>query len=448
MKDAKYYNNKFITIVFPVVGFLLLVLNFIYLKPIFAGGRFEWIVDVITIAAGVLITIGLTCLFSAYKFIKPETKMGHLGIVNLFADRDELKRCIDISKLIKKHNKIEIVGIKHSTLVSSFSKLERNIAATSNQFKLKVYFLNPDSEYRNLFEPKVYRYDNMDLANEIKACLINLASKIDANSELGEKIEIYIYDCIPIGNIMRFDKDKIFFNAYQFFQKSSDSMWMELQNKGYGATITEYYEFLKLEGSCIRIRNLGQAQSLDRENLTILYPNGASTKEILPRDEVHATGAWHRTVHIWIVTDSNEILFQRRGKNAEIDSGKWDISCAGHISAGSDNVNTALLELNEELGLIISDTELEFISTLKKNKTYKKGYIDKEFIDVYLIRKNITLNDILPNPSDVDEVHFFSSTILNDLLENDSFIFEDHVFTEHKAEYQLLANILITKQKK
>ncbi|HEX7510823.1 MAG TPA: hypothetical protein VF335_05955, partial [Chitinivibrionales bacterium] len=31
-----------------------------------------------------------------------------------------------------------------------------------------------------------------------------------------------------------------------------------------------------------------------------------------PRDEVHKTGLWHKTVHIWVLNSKQQLLLQKR----------------------------------------------------------------------------------------------------------------------------------------
>lgn len=55
------------------------------------------------------------------------------------------------------------------------------------------------------------------------------------------------------------------------------------------------------------------------------------------RSEVHAKGYWHRSFHCWIVRDEGEqrrVLFQRRRDIKDTFPGCYDITAAGHLTAG------------------------------------------------------------------------------------------------------------------
>ena len=60
------------------------------------------------------------------------------------------------------------------------------------------------------------------------------------------------------------------------------------------------------------------------------------------RVDVHRDGDYHRAVHVWIYSEStHELLLQKRADCKESWPGQWDISSAGHISAGDSSLVTA-----------------------------------------------------------------------------------------------------------
>jgi hypothetical protein len=60
------------------------------------------------------------------------------------------------------------------------------------------------------------------------------------------------------------------------------------------------------------------------------------------RHLVHADGDYHRAVHVWIYVESTgELLLQKRADRKDSWPGLWDISSAGHISAGDTSLITA-----------------------------------------------------------------------------------------------------------
>lgn len=63
----------------------------------------------------------------------------------------------------------------------------------------------------------------------------------------------------------------------------------------------------------------------------------------LGRRDVHRDGDYHRAVHIWIYIESTrELLLQQRGHPKDAMCGNWDISSAGHVSAGESSIDAAM----------------------------------------------------------------------------------------------------------
>ncbi|MCD8158828.1 MAG: NUDIX domain-containing protein [Clostridiales bacterium] len=107
------------------------------------------------------------------------------------------------------------------------------------------------------------------------------------------------------------------------------------------------------------------------EYLDVLNPDGTPSGVIKERSAVHSDGDLHRTSHIWITrrnpeTGEPQILLQKRSKNKDSYPSCLDISSAGHIEAGHDYLESALRELNEELGIKAAETDLEFVFTQRK----------------------------------------------------------------------------------
>lgn len=123
------------------------------------------------------------------------------------------------------------------------------------------------------------------------------------------------------------------------------------------------------------------------------------------RIHAHTTGAWHKSVHIYLVNNRHEILLQLRSANKDIYPSIWDISVGGHVDAGESTSITAARELEEELGIKSRPEEFEYISTVKEIlKTGK--YISSEFVDAFLIRKNVSKKDIVMQKSEVADFKF------------------------------------------
>jgi isopentenyl-diphosphate delta-isomerase type 1 len=72
-----------------------------------------------------------------------------------------------------------------------------------------------------------------------------------------------------------------------------------------------------------------------------------------PRSEVHARGLLHRAIHVFVFNSRGEILLQKRSMKKDRQPGVWDSSCSGHVDSGEDYDQTAMRELQEEIGLTL-----------------------------------------------------------------------------------------------
>jgi isopentenyl-diphosphate delta-isomerase len=70
-----------------------------------------------------------------------------------------------------------------------------------------------------------------------------------------------------------------------------------------------------------------------------------------PRSEVHTRGLLHRAVHVLVFNSRGEIFLQKRSMKKDRQPGVWDSSCSGHVDSGEHYDQTAIRELDEELGL-------------------------------------------------------------------------------------------------
>ncbi|XP_020890544.1 nudix hydrolase 3 [Arabidopsis lyrata subsp. lyrata] len=123
------------------------------------------------------------------------------------------------------------------------------------------------------------------------------------------------------------------------------------------------------------------------EHLDVLTKSGEKTGVTKPRGEVHRDGDYHRAVHVWIfVETTQELLLQLRSDDKDSWPGQWDISSAGHISAGDPSLISAQRELHEELGVKLPKDAFEKIFVFLQECVTNDGkFINNEFNDVYLV---------------------------------------------------------------
>jgi isopentenyldiphosphate isomerase len=125
------------------------------------------------------------------------------------------------------------------------------------------------------------------------------------------------------------------------------------------------------------------------ECFDVLDESGAPTGRTAPRSVVHRDGLLHRAVHVWLVDAvEGEVLLQQRAAVKDSWPGRWDISSAGHLSAGETSLPTAQRELAEELGITLPLERFEYVYThLERLRSIQRGqsFVNNEFNDVYIV---------------------------------------------------------------
>ena len=138
------------------------------------------------------------------------------------------------------------------------------------------------------------------------------------------------------------------------------------------------------------------------EYIYIFDENNNTIGEIKEKNKAHEDGNFHRTAHVWIINDNNELLLQKRSATKKTHPNCWDISGAGHIRAGETVTEGAIRELKEELGVEATEKDLIYITTIKSTKNPK----NMEFGYVYLLRCNKKIEDYIFEDEEVSELKY------------------------------------------
>lgn len=137
------------------------------------------------------------------------------------------------------------------------------------------------------------------------------------------------------------------------------------------------------------------------ELLDIVDEFGEPTGETVEREEAHLKGIRHRTSHLWLINlegETPKILLQIRSKTKDSYPGCYDISSAGHIPAGFGFKESAIRELNEELGVTLTEDKLTQLG--KRKFEYEAVFNGKYFHDNQI--SNVYIAEV---PLDVKIVH-------------------------------------------
>ncbi|MGB4759369.1 MAG: NUDIX domain-containing protein [Candidatus Saccharimonadales bacterium] len=125
------------------------------------------------------------------------------------------------------------------------------------------------------------------------------------------------------------------------------------------------------------------------EQYDVLDKQGNPTGEVLPKSVVHDRELLHASVFIWIYNMKGEVLLQLRAQDKKSFPGVWDVSVAGHMSAGDTPLQTAVREIKEEIGIDIHETELQQVEFTSDVVPWLPNKTHPEFCWVYILYKEL-----------------------------------------------------------
>lgn len=146
------------------------------------------------------------------------------------------------------------------------------------------------------------------------------------------------------------------------------------------------------------------------EILDIYNENRIFTGRTMDRNEgkiVLKDGEYVIQVKCWILNKENKILLTQRKKD-KYNGGMWEPT-GGLVVSGETSIQAIKRELYEEIGLMVQEKELKLIDSYRD---------DHFFRDVYLIKDNITLDNIKFNDGEVADAKYVTIAEFKSMLNN------------------------------
>lgn len=164
------------------------------------------------------------------------------------------------------------------------------------------------------------------------------------------------------------------------------------------------------------------------ELLDVYDSQGNKTGKIVERgkrDENFGDDEHIAVAIIYIENDEGKFLIQKTSK----EKGGHYSSTGGHIDHGEDAYSTIIREVKEELGIDISSENVVDL-----------GHICVEFPVrfMFYLKKNIDLNDIVIQESEVESVSYMSADEIRDVLDKGLM---------NKGHYKVLERVLEYRNK-
>ncbi|HYF05198.1 MAG TPA: NUDIX domain-containing protein [Patescibacteria group bacterium] len=104
---------------------------------------------------------------------------------------------------------------------------------------------------------------------------------------------------------------------------------------------------------------------------------------------------------VWVLNAQGEILCSQRGKWAYSKPGRWQTSFGGHIAQGISFEIGALVELQEEAGLVFPPEQLFYIGD-------ETRYESKHFAKLFAVRWDGEVESLYSHDSEIAAYKWFS----------------------------------------
>ena len=159
-----------------------------------------------------------------------------------------------------------------------------------------------------------------------------------------------------------------------------------------------------------------------REVLQSFSESGEPLTGGLLRGRAHAENLLHGASHIYLYRCRNgtlEVLLQRRSRDKDSFPGCLDTSSAGHVPLGQSFFQTALRELEEELGVHAPAEALQpafFQRIREKSVFYGKPFFDNEVVQVYFLELDREPSAFRLQREEVESVEWIGLEALHDRI--------------------------------
>lgn len=118
-------------------------------------------------------------------------------------------------------------------------------------------------------------------------------------------------------------------------------------------------------------------------------------------------GKYFMVIHLFI-ENNNKFLIQKTSVNRFSEYA----TTGGHVTFGDTVLKTVIKEAEEELGLILNESDIKEIEIIKSKFAY---------IGVYYCNKTIDINNLTLQKEEVDNVYWLSIDEINELIKEEKF---------------------------
>ena len=124
------------------------------------------------------------------------------------------------------------------------------------------------------------------------------------------------------------------------------------------------------------------------------------------RGDPFAEGEYYVCCEVWLVNSKGEMLLTQRhpGKKA---GGLWEF-VGGGVLAGETTAQGAVREVKEEIGILLTESELSLLH-VHRQRNY--------FMDVYLVKKDVDIASVVLDENETTDAKWVSKEELSVMIE-------------------------------
>lgn len=150
----------------------------------------------------------------------------------------------------------------------------------------------------------------------------------------------------------------------------------------------------------------------------------------IDREIVHKEGIWHKTSHVWLYDNEGYVYFQVRA-----DANKLYTSASGHVLANETPEQAAIREVKEELGIDITDINLELIE-IDRWEFDNEIKHDHAFAYIYLYKIPTNFKDFNLDINEVSDIIKIKARDLLSVLLDLPFDYEQYDIYNRELKYK------------
>lgn len=147
------------------------------------------------------------------------------------------------------------------------------------------------------------------------------------------------------------------------------------------------------------------------------------TGEVIKKGENVPFGMYYITVVVFIENGKGEFLLQKR---VEKKDGKW-ATTGGHPKSGESSLQGIVTEIQEELGIDVSENQLTLFKTIQT---------EDDFVDLYYLKKDINIDHIVVQEDEVATVKWATREEIKKIINDGNFS------TSHEEFYNYCVSFL------